>query len=87
VSYDISDDRRRYRLAKIMLDYGQRVQKSVFECRVDEKHFLKMKSRIDKVLDMEKDSVRYYFLCGRCQDAMAVSGWGTLGQEEEIEVV
>lgn len=42
VSYDIVNDRQRQRLAKVLGDYGQRVQKSVFECRVDERLFLKL---------------------------------------------
>ena len=37
VSYDVPDDRRRTRLAHILKDFGERVQYSVFECRLDER--------------------------------------------------
>ncbi|MBM4285364.1 MAG: CRISPR-associated endonuclease Cas2 [Deltaproteobacteria bacterium] len=87
VSYDIVDNRRRTKLAKALSDFGQRVQKSVFECRLDEKRFLKMKNQVDKLLDFEEDSVRYYTLCARCQAAIEVSGWGAVVEDDEVMVV
>jgi len=87
VSYDIVDNRTRYRLAKALKDYGRRVQKSVFECRVDERNFLKLKGRVEKIIDQEEDSVRYYFLCGRCQAAIRISGWGAVSEDEEVSIV
>ncbi|NMA06205.1 MAG: CRISPR-associated endonuclease Cas2 [Ruminococcaceae bacterium] len=67
VTYDVqtSDSAGRKRLrkiAKICLNYGQRVQNSVFECKVDESKYLLLKSDIIKEIDAEKDSVRFYRL-------------------------
>jgi CRISPR-associated protein Cas2 len=67
VTYDISTSsvggaRRLRRAAKICLDYGQRVQNSVFECKVDYGQFVEMKSKILDIVDLETDSVRFYFL-------------------------
>jgi CRISPR-associated protein Cas2 len=87
VSYDIVDNRQRLRLAKVLTDYGQRVQKSVFECQLDDRQYLKMRKAIDKLVDPENDSVRYYFLCGACRRNVEVSGWGAVREEEEIIVV
>jgi CRISPR-associated protein Cas2 len=87
VSYDIVDDRRRQRLAKVLANYGQRVQKSVFDCDLDDRKFLKMKKEIDKLLDHEQDSVRFYFLCARCRPAIQISGWGTVREDEEVIIV
>ena len=87
VSYDIVDDRRRTKLAKILTDYGHRVQKSVFECDLDDRRFLKMKREIEKLLNREEDSVRYYFLCGRCRRNIEVSGLGTLREDDELIIV
>ena len=39
VAYDCSNDKRRNRVAKILLDYGYRVQYSVFEVELDERRF------------------------------------------------
>jgi CRISPR-associated protein Cas2 len=87
VSYDIVDDSRRTRLAKALSDYGYRVQKSVFECQVDDRLFLEMKEEIEKMIDRETDSVRYYFLCGRCQGNVEVSGLGVIREDEEVIIV
>jgi len=87
VSYDIVDDKKRLQLAKLMLNYGRRVQKSVFECRIDEKKFLEMKGKIERIIDFEEDSVRYYFLCQRCIANIQVSGWGTVTEDEDLIIV
>jgi len=84
ISYDIVDNRRRAKLAKLLLDYGYRVQKSVFECDLDDRQFLKLKGLIEALIDWEEDSVRYYFLCGRCRGNVEVSGWGVVREEEEV---
>ncbi len=87
VSYDIVDDRRRNRLAKVLQDYGHRVQKSVFECELDESLYWKMKTRLENLVDREEDSIRYYFLCGRCVHNIEVSGLGVLREDEELIIV
>lgn len=67
VSYDVStvDQRGRGRLrrvAKICLNYGQRVQNSVFECNVDPAQWAALKAELLKVYDEKEDSLRFYFL-------------------------
>ena len=46
-------------------DYGQRVQNSVFECEVSEAQFVTLKSRIAAIMDMQLDSIRFYFLSSK----------------------
>lgn len=67
VSYDVatSDDggqRRLRRVARACKDYGQRVQKSVFECIIDPAQWTVLKSRLESEINKEKDSLRYYYL-------------------------
>lgn len=67
VSYDVSTvdvaGRKRLRkVAKECVNYGQRVQKSVFEVDVDYGTFLKLKDRLMKIIDEEQDSLRFYYL-------------------------
>lgn len=67
VTYDVSTKttagrRRLRRAAKICLDYGQRVQNSVFECKIDPAQYAEMKSKLDRLIDLENDSVRFYLL-------------------------
>ena len=67
VSYDVSTidsagKRRLRKVAKECLNYGQRVQNSVFEVDVDYSTFLKLKDRLEKIIDSDKDSLRIYYL-------------------------
>lgn len=73
VSYDVSttdkDGAKRLRkIAKICQDYGQRVQNSVFEINADYGTFLKVKSKLTKVIDTDKDSLRIYYLGTKWQN-------------------
>ena len=67
VSYDVSTvdaaGRKRLRkVAKECVNYGQRVQNSVFEVAVDYGTFLKLKDRLMTIIDEEHDSLRFYYL-------------------------
>ena len=67
VSYDVSTvdaaGRKRLRkVAKECVNYGQRVQNSVFEVDVDYGTILKLKDRLMKIIDEEQDSLRFYYL-------------------------
>ena len=67
VSYDVSTvdaaGRKRLRkVAKECVNYGQRVQNSVFEVDVDYGTFFKLKDRLMKIIDEEQDSLRFYYL-------------------------
>ncbi len=67
VAYDVSTEtsegqRRLRRVAKVCLNYGQRVQKSVFECRVDQMHFEDLQRRLLKEISEEEDNLRFYRL-------------------------
>ncbi len=67
ITYDINtttkEGRKRLRdVAKICQNYGQRVQNSVFECKVDEGQFRIIKYQLDNTIDHKKDSLRFYRL-------------------------
>lgn len=67
ISYDVSttdlSGRRRLRkIAKECVNYGQRVQNSVFEVNVDYSEFIKLKDRLLKLIDESEDSLRIYYL-------------------------
>jgi CRISPR-associated protein Cas2 len=67
VSYDVATSeeggqKRLRRVAKACKDYGQRVQYSVFECEVDPATWTLLKQRLVREADLEKDSLRFYFL-------------------------
>ena len=67
VSYDVSTEtaegrRRLRRVAKTCLNYGQRVQKSVFECKVDAGTYELLKDQLLKEIDLAEDNLRIYRL-------------------------
>lgn len=67
VSYDVSTTtpagrRRLRRVARACLDYGQRVQQSVFECQVDTEKWTRLRLRLMDEYDPTADSLRFYFL-------------------------
>ena len=67
ITYDVnittSDGAKRLRnVAKECVDHGKRVQNSVFECLLTEAQFIKLKSRLESMIDQKQDSVRFYIL-------------------------
>lgn len=79
VTYDIqviSGDgpARLARAAKICKNYGQRVQLSVFECRVSKAQLEELEAKLGKVLELDKDSLRIYTLPGGRNKCLRVLG-------------
>lgn len=67
VTYDVETasregQRRLRKVAKICQNFGQRVQKSVFECSVDPAQFAELKHQLIDQIKPEEDSLRFYFL-------------------------
>ena len=87
VTYDISNARRLRRIAKVTVSFGTRVQKSVFECDLEEGGFIKLKERLAREMNPELDSVRFYRLCGRCRTAIEVMGTGPIVEEPGAIIV
>ena len=67
ITYDVATtelegSRRLRRIAQACKDYGVRVQKSVFECRVGDKEWTKLRARLLDEMKLDQDSLRFYFL-------------------------
>ena len=67
VTYDVATgtpggEKRLRRVAKVCLNYGQRVQNSVFECQVDPAQFVFLKQELLAIINQNKDSLRFYKL-------------------------
>jgi len=67
VTYDVSTEtsggqRRLRRVAKVCKNYGQRVQKSVFECLVDSAQWVRLRQHLIDETKLDEDSLRFYFL-------------------------
>jgi len=67
ITYDVATSekggaRRLRRVAQACKDYGQRVQNSVFECRVSSQHWILLRERLLGEINDREDSLRFYFL-------------------------
>ena len=72
ITYDVStkDSAGRKRLRKVAkecVNYGQRVQNSVFECILDTSQLLRLKDKIVSIIDEEEDSIRFYNIGNKYQ--------------------
>lgn len=67
ITYDVNivsegGQRRLRNIAKTCLDYGMRVQNSVFECEVSPAQYVVLKNELIDIFDPDKDSLRFYML-------------------------
>ena len=67
VTYNVNTEqepgnKRLRRVARVCVNYGQRVQNSVFECDLDPAQFVALKEVLAEIIDKEKDSLRFYLL-------------------------
>lgn len=67
ITYDVNTETnsgktRLRKVAKVCTNYGQRVQNSVFECVMDNAKCLEVKQKILNIMNVDKDSVRLYYL-------------------------
>lgn len=67
ITYDVNTEtptgkKRLRKVAKECVNYGQRVQNSVFECVVDAAKCKQIQYKLESIIDKEKDSLRFYYL-------------------------
>lgn len=82
VAYDVSTEtsagkRRLRKIAEACQDFGQRVQKSVFECAVNEMQYEELVRRLIAIMDEKEDSMRFYRLVQPKEQYMRVYGIDT----------
>ncbi|MEO1783461.1 CRISPR-associated endonuclease Cas2 [Thermodesulfobium sp. 4217-1] len=87
ISYDVVDNKKRYKIAKLLEGKGTRVQKSVFECYLTEKELIRLNKEIMKRINPDTDSVRIYLLCKRCKSAISVLGNGVPQELSEYDIL
>lgn len=74
VCYDITHDRRRNRVAHLLEGYGLRVQRSVFECVLDEAQRQLLLRKLEQYLKLEEDQVRFYPMSGHTRRKVMILG-------------
>lgn len=89
VSYDITEDRRRTRVYKLMLAFGDRVQYSVFSCDLNARELVELRAAVEELVQHSEDQVLVVNLGpadGRGDSAVECIGRSFL-PEERIRVV
>lgn len=87
VCYDIIDDKVRNRMSDTLLDFGTRIQDSVFECLMDDGMRSTLVERLGLLKLDEKDRVRIYPVCKRCVNGVDIYGPGEVTKDPEFWVV
>lgn len=67
ITYDVNitsphGAKRLRNVARACIDYGKRVQNSVFECILTETQYVILKNKLNGIIDTEQDSIRFYML-------------------------
>lgn len=74
VCYDIVNDSRRQKVSKLLERYGWRVQKSVFECLVEDKHLERLQNQLLRLINRHSDQIRFYPLSAPCRENVLILG-------------
>lgn len=80
VAYDITDDKRRRKLYKLLKSFGIRTQYSFFECLLSEMQYERLRVGIRKLIEVKEDRVGIMLLCERCHERIERMGY----EEPEI---
>jgi CRISPR-associated protein Cas2 len=81
ITYDISEDRRRARVAATLQQYGDRVQRSVFVCALDTGQLSELLRLVTEMIDTATDSVYAFRQCAACWETVGVVGQATVDDE------
>jgi CRISPR-associated protein Cas2 len=92
ITYDVNTEtaagRKRLRkIAKECVNYGQRVQNSVFECSLDAAQYRKLQAKLHEIMDEETDSLRFYNLGNRYQTRIEHFGRDASYQPDGILII
>jgi len=82
IAYDVSEDRRRSRLAAVLQAYGDRIQRSVFLATIDMDTLQEITDRAREIVNLDVDSVYFFRQCGTCWDGIGILGQATAAPPE-----
>ncbi|MBA4537821.1 CRISPR-associated endonuclease Cas2 [Bacillus aquiflavi] len=86
VTYDIGNDKRRNKIFKLLKDYGQWVQYSVFELEIDNVKWIELEFALNSIITKE-DSLCVYPLCQSCTKRVYYAGTLRYQLEEENNAI
>ncbi|MCC8198152.1 MAG: CRISPR-associated endonuclease Cas2 [Tannerellaceae bacterium] len=87
VAYDIQDDKKRNKIAKILEKYGVRVNYSVFECLFTDSQYIKVQSELIKKIDIRSDSIIFYPVCINCYTKILYQPSNLKSDRKVVEII
>lgn len=92
ITYDVNTEtshgkKRLRQVAKQCVNYGQRVQNSVFECVLDEAKCREVQHKLEQIIDKEKDSLRFYYLGNNYKNKVVHMGTKESFDVEDILII
>jgi len=87
ISYDISDDKVRTKLAKRLKDFGKRAQFSVFEAEITPGEMLDLKQTLAAIKLETRDSIRLYPICASCVGKIKIWGAGEIAEDPDYLII
>lgn len=92
VSYDVSTKtasgvKRLRKISEVCIDYGLRVQNSVFECNVDPAQWESLKDRLLSIYNSKEDSLRFYYLGSNWKRRVEHHGKGQIDDIEDPLII
>jgi CRISPR-associated protein Cas2 len=87
ICYDVADDLRRQRLVHVLLDYGQRVQESVFWIETEDDLDKRIRERVGRVIEGKEDSVWIVVICAACAPKIETLGPNRVPASPEFYVL
>ncbi|MCD6460506.1 CRISPR-associated endonuclease Cas2 [bacterium] len=76
IAYDITSNKRRNKVVKILMGCAYRVQKSVFEGFFTLNELNQIKIKLDKAINAKTDSIRFFPICDSCNKKIDIIGLG-----------
>jgi CRISPR-associated protein Cas2 len=87
ICYDISDDNARNLMSERLLNFGNRIQESVFECLMDDELYAGLLTQLEKVPLDKHDRVRIYRICAKCVGSVKIYGRGEVTKDPAFYLV
>ena len=88
IIYDIADPKRLNKVARILKNYGQRTQKSIFEAILTPAQLEMLQREISATIHQDEDGVKYFPLCEKCFGKTEIFGKGhSKGHDPCFEII
>lgn len=87
VAYDICNPKRLRRVARTCQDFGCRRQLSIFLCRISALDLVRLKARLEEIIDSKQDQIIFVRLCANCAVEIEALGLPTQAHDAQDIVI